>query len=182
VLMLYFITGNQNKLQEAKMILGDVEGYEIDLPEIQEINPKRIIEAKLKEGLKHKKGQFIVEDTSLYLDALNGLPGPLIKWFLKTIGGEGLYNIAKSLNNLNAQAITMIGYAKDEQQMVYFEGVVNGLIVPPKVQTDFGWDNIFQPEGFGMSFAEMGSTAKNAISMRRQALEKLKEYLEKENK
>jgi inosine triphosphate pyrophosphatase len=175
--MIYFITSNKNKLAEARTIIGSIEQYDIDLPEIQEIDAKKIIKQKLLEGLKHKKGEFIVEDTSLYLDALHGLPGPLIKWFLKTIGGQGLYSIAALLNNLNAQAKTIVGYAKNDNDIYYFEGVIEGTIVQPKVDTDFGWDNIFQPNGYEVSFAEMGKKAKNKISMRKLAIEELKKYL-----
>ena len=83
---LYFITGNKNKFEEVKSILPNTEQLDIDLPEIQDIDAKIIIRAKLLAALKHKDGEFIVEDTSLYLDCLGGLPGPLIKWFMKNMG------------------------------------------------------------------------------------------------
>ena len=67
-----------------------MEQSDIDLTEIQSVDPKEIIEHKLNEAKKHMKGNLVVEDTSLYFEALNGLPGPLIKWFLKTVGNEGL--------------------------------------------------------------------------------------------
>ena len=86
---LYFITGNKGKLVEVQEIISSVEQLDIDLPEIQDIDAQEIIRAKLEEAQKHHQGQFIVEDTSLYLDCLNGLPGPLIKWFMKTIGNDG---------------------------------------------------------------------------------------------
>ena len=86
----YFITGNKGKLEEARSILSDIEvdikHIELDLPEIQDISPENIIIAKLEEAFKQKTGVcFIVDDTSLHMDCLNGLPGPLAKWFLKTI-------------------------------------------------------------------------------------------------
>ncbi|MCX6811161.1 MAG: non-canonical purine NTP pyrophosphatase, partial [Candidatus Berkelbacteria bacterium] len=153
---------------------SDLNQFEIDLPEIQNIDPKIIIKAKLLEALKHKKGEFIVEDTSLYLDCLNGLPGPLIKWFLETIGNQGLYKIAKKLNNFRAEAKTVIGYAKNKKEIKFFEGIVKGRIVSPKGKQGFGWDPIFKPKGFDKTFAEMPTEEKNKISMRRIALNKLK--------
>jgi inosine triphosphate pyrophosphatase len=176
---LYFITGNKNKLEEVKLILPNVEQQDIDLPEIQEIDAKEIIKAKLLEALKHKKASFIVEDTSLYLDCLNGLPGPLIKWFLKTIGIDGLYQLAKSSDNFKASAKTFIGYAKNKKEIHYFEGIVKGEIVKPRGQTGFGWDPIFKPEGFDKSFAQMTAEEKNKVSMRRLALNKLKVFFDK---
>jgi non-canonical purine NTP pyrophosphatase (RdgB/HAM1 family) len=177
---LYFITGNKNKFDEVKSILGNVEQLDIDLPEIQEIDAKNIIKAKLLEALQHKKGEFMVEDTSLYLDCLNGLPGPLIKWFLKTVGNEGLTNIAEKLENYEAEAKTIIGYAKSHEQIYFFEGSVKGKVVKLKGDSGFGWDPIFQPDGFNKTFAEMNPEEKNLISMRRIALNKFKEFNTKE--
>ncbi len=174
---LYFITGNKNKFNEVKHFLGEVEQLEIDLPEIQSINPKEIVEAKLKEALKHKDGSFIIEDTSLYLSCLKGLPGPLIKWFLATIGRKGLFEIADKFSIYDAEAKTIIGYARNQNEISFFEGVIKGTIVEPKHDSDFGWDPIFQPEGYSKTFAEMTKEEKTKISMRGQALKKLKEFL-----
>ena len=174
---LYFITGNKSKFEEVKSILGNVEQLDIDLPEIQEIDARKIIKAKLLEALRHRKGEFFVEDTSLYLDCLKGLPGPLIKWFLKTIGNEGLYKITEKLGNNKAEAKTIIGYAKGGE-IHFFEGKITGKIVSPR-GTGFGWDPIFQPGGFSKTFGEMTSHEKNKISMRKAALTKLKDYLER---
>lgn len=175
---LYFITGNENKFDEVKAILPNVSRLDIDLPEIQDIDPNEVVKAKLLEALKHHSGGFIIEDTSLYLDCLNGLPGPLIKWFLKTIGNEGLFRIAESFNNYNAEAKTIIGYAEDPQNIHFFEGSLKGKIVALKGKSNFGWDPIFLPEGFNQTFAEMDKKKKNKISMRRIALNKLKYFLD----
>lgn len=174
---LYFITGNKNKFEEVRSILPNVEQLDIDLPEIQDIDAKVIIKAKLLEALKHKDGEFIVEDTSLYLDCLGGLPGPLIKWFMKTMGNVGLSNIVEKLENNKAEAKTIIGYAKSPDEIFYFEGSIKGGIVSPRGDSGFGWDPIFQPTEFDKSFAELTQEEKNNISMRRVAVNKLKEHM-----
>ncbi len=174
---LYFITGNKNKFEEVKLILPNIEQLDIDLPEIQDIDAKVIIKAKLLEALKHKDGVFIVEDTSLYLDCLGGLPGPLIKWFMKTMGNEGLYNLVEKLGNKKAEAKTIIGYAKNSDKIHYFEGCIKGEIVLPRGDSGFGWDPIFQPNESAKSFAELTHEEKNHISMRRVAVNKLKEHM-----
>src|SRR3989344_3037363 len=178
-MVLYFITGNKNKFSEVKAIIPIVEQLDIDLPEIQALDAKEIIRAKLLGALDYKKEEFIVEGTSLYFDCLNGLPGPLIKWFMKTIGNKGLSDIAEKLANGKAQAKTMIGYAKEKDDIHFFEGVVEGKIVQPQVASGFGWDPIFLPDGHTKTFAEMDKTEKNEISMRRMALDKLREFLDK---
>ena len=176
-MVLYFITGNKNKFSEVKAIIPIVEQLDIDLPEIQALDAKEIIRAKLLAALDYKKEEFIVEDTSLYFDCLNGLPGPLIKWFMKTIGNEGLYDIVEKLGDPYAETKTVIVYAKSPDDIYYFEGYIKGKIIKPTGKSGFGWDPIFQPKGYFKSFAELTREEKNKISMRRIALNKLEELI-----
>jgi non-canonical purine NTP pyrophosphatase (RdgB/HAM1 family) len=101
----------------------------------------------------------------------------MIKWFLQTIGNEGLYNLTVKLKNNRAEARTLIGYYS-RGKIRYFQGIVKGKIVSP-TQTNFGWDAIFVPEGYDETFGEMDSDEKNEISMRGKAARKLREFLEK---
>lgn len=172
----YFITGNENKFKEASFFISNLKQVEIDLVEIQDIDPKNVIEHKLKEAFKHKQAKYIVEDTSLFINGMNGLPGTLTKWFLKTIDNQGIYKLAQSFGN-EAIAVTMIGYLESSTKIKYFKGEVNGKIVKPRGETGFGWDNIFMPNGYDKTFSEMLSNEKNKISMRKIAFQKLKKYL-----
>jgi len=87
--MLYFITGNKNKFHEVQMVLPNIQQLNIDLPEIQSLNSQEVLSEKLKIAhTLHLDKSFIVEDTSLVFDAWNGLPGPLIKWYLETVGDQ----------------------------------------------------------------------------------------------
>jgi non-canonical purine NTP pyrophosphatase (RdgB/HAM1 family) len=174
---LKFITGNKGKYAEASEIIPDLEQINLDLVEIQDLDPKAIIEAKLNEALGKETGEFIVEDTSLYLDCLKGLPGPLIKWFMKTIGFQGLYDIARKFGIYGAEAKVIIGYTSKNKKIRFFEGTLRGEIVAPAGPDDFGWDPIFKPEGYDKTFAQMDRNEKNAISMRRIAFNMLKDYL-----
>lgn len=119
--MIYFITGNKNKFYEVKAILPSVKQLNIDLPEIQDIDARQIIKEKLMQAFSYRKGEFIVEDTSLHLDCLNGLPGPLIKWFLKTVGNAGLAEIALRLKNNKAIAKNLIGYVKILKKFIFLK-------------------------------------------------------------
>lgn len=179
--MIYFITGNKNKLSEAKSILGEnkVQGLNLELSEIQDIDPHKIIKTKLSEARKLHPGPFFVEDTSLCLEALNGLPGPLIKWFEKAIGNDGIFNLTQKLGNDRATAKNIIGFLDENNEIHFFEGEISGRIVSPRGENAFGWDPIFQPNGYKETFAEMNAKTKNMISHRRLALEKMKEYLNK---
>ena len=174
-----FITGNINKFIEVETVIPEIQQLDIDLPEIQSLDPEEIVAFKIKAALDHVPGNFIVEDTSLYLDGLHGLPGPFIRWFMKAIGREGLAKLALSSGNDRAEAKTIIGYADEKGEVHYFEGSIKGRIVMPLGETSFGWDPIFQPDGHDSTFAEMGIEEKNKISMRRIAAQKLADFLSK---
>lgn len=178
---LYFITSNKHKFNEIKAEIPDIKHLKIDLPEIQEIDPKKIIEYKLKHGLAHKKGSFIVEDVSFEMEALNGLPGPFVKWFLKAMGPEGLYKITQATEKNGARATATIGLVDLKGEIHFFEGEVSGRVVEPRVDNGFGWDRIFIPEGFDKTFSEMSIEDKNPISHRGKAVKKLKEFLNSES-
>lgn len=90
---IYFITGNPNKLKEFSQIIGNVGNYElanksVDLPEYQG-EPEEIAREKCKAALELVKEPVLVEDTSLCFNALHGLPGPYIKWFLDKLKPAG---------------------------------------------------------------------------------------------
>jgi inosine triphosphate pyrophosphatase len=92
---IYFITGNANKLKEFTQIIGDVKGCQfesksIDLPEFQGQSPEEIAVEKCKTALEIAKCPVLIEDTSLCFNALGGLPGPYIKWFLDKLKPEGI--------------------------------------------------------------------------------------------
>ncbi len=176
---MYFITSNKNKLREFEEILGaKLEQIEIDLEEIQEIEAEKVVEHKVLEAYEKARKPIIVEDTGLYIEAWNGFPGALAKWVGKTIGFENIPNMLGE--NRKAYAKTIVGYC-DGNRLKLFEGKIRGKISEKaRGESGFGWDPIFIPEGNKKTFAEMPVDEKNAISMRRLALEELKGFLESE--
>jgi non-canonical purine NTP pyrophosphatase (RdgB/HAM1 family) len=180
--MFKFITGNKKKVEEFNTVLAPmhVEQLDIDLAEIQELDPHKIIKHKLGEAFKHHSGEFIVEDSSMYMAALGGkLPGPLVKWFNETIGTAGLAEIAQKFHNDKANAKTIIGYAKSPDDIQFFEGNVKGRIVAPRGNYSFGYDPIFLPEGSAKTLSELKSEGDFNSSPRGIAVKKFKEYLDK---
>ncbi len=99
---------------------------------------------------------------------------------MKAMGNDGLYELVEKFNNSKAIAKTIIGYAKNKDLVQFFEGTVEGQIVAPRGNTEFGWDPIFQPMGYTKTFAEMDQTEKNELSMRRIAVNQLKAALGKQ--
>lgn len=130
---MYFITGNAGKFREASAFIDGLQQLDIDLTEPQSLDPREVIEFKLLEARKHHTGGFIVEDRSLYLDGLNGFPGPLIKWMLKSVGQQGIYNLCRDIRNMRAHAKTVIGYSDATGHIKYFEETLAGILCCPRV-------------------------------------------------
>lgn len=171
-----FVTGNKNKVKEAERILGiRLDIADIDIKEIQTMEVEEVVEEKAKEAYSKVGKTVIVEDTGIYLEELNGFPGALIKWLLDSAGNEGICNIIR--DNRNAIAKTCI-CLYDGKEAKTFCGSIKGTIPEkPRGTTNFGWDPVFIPEGHDRTFAEMSQEEKNSMSMRKRALEKLKEFL-----
>lgn len=174
----FFATKNENKLREVGEILGrSLEQISVELFEPQGVKVEDVVREKAENAF-HKTGKFVlVEDTGLEFVAWNGLPGALIKWFLDTAGNEGILKMFSGETNRKAIAKTAVGFFDGAQARV-FVGEISGTI-PETVRGTggFGWDPIFVPDGYKKSFAEMTSAEKNAISMRKLALERMKAEL-----
>lgn len=182
---LSFVTGSVEKFQEGQLALKAVksqiqlERMNIDLPEIQELDSKKIISEKLRAAASHCADAIVVEDTALYFEALEyRLPGPLIKWFVKTLGENGLFAVAEKFGKFKAFAVTTLGYStKTRDAEFFFEGRVEGVIVAPR-GTGFGWDSIFQPAHLSSTFAELSLEQKTKISHRGKAFSELGAHFE----
>ncbi|KAI9158818.1 Inosine triphosphate pyrophosphatase [Paramyrothecium foliicola] len=172
-----FITGNANKLREVKAILEpgiEVRSQALDLEEVQG-SIEEVTISKCRRAADLVDGPVLVEDTSLCYTALGGLPGPYIKWFMTTIGHQGLNNLLSAYEDKSAEAVCTFGYSPGRgQEPILFQGRCPGKIVPPRGPPDFGWDAVFEYEG--QTFAEMEKAAKNKISHRSLALEKLQAW------
>ncbi|KAF7984747.1 hypothetical protein HWV62_11699 [Athelia sp. TMB] len=180
---LVFVTGNANKLKEVKHILSqgampiDLDSKELDIPEVQGSTAEVAI-AKCRQAAEMLGGPCITEDTALCFKALNGLPGPYIKYFMKELGHEGLNNLLVGFPTKEAWALCTFAYsAGPGTEPILFEGKTNGKIVPARGSANFGWDAVFEPLETGKTYGEMKIEEKDKISHRYRALAKLREYL-----
>eukprot|EP00591_Stephanopyxis_turris_P003710 CAMPEP_0195523670 /NCGR_PEP_ID=MMETSP0794_2-20130614/23001_1 /TAXON_ID=515487 /ORGANISM="Stephanopyxis turris, Strain CCMP 815" /LENGTH=583 /DNA_ID=CAMNT_0040653715 /DNA_START=394 /DNA_END=2145 /DNA_ORIENTATION=+ len=186
-----FVTGNKKKLEEVIQILTPTNnpssssslGYniinqKIDLPELQG-TPTDIAISKCKIASKSISGPVFTEDTSLSFNALNGMPGPYIKWFLQDCGHDGLNDMLVGFDDKSAYAETIVAYCEGYgEEVMLFTGRTYGKIVRARGSLDFGWDPIFEPdEGEGRTYAEMTKDEKNAISHRGRSFAKFRDYI-----
>ncbi|KAI6383183.1 hypothetical protein MCOR10_009555 [Pyricularia oryzae] len=121
-----FITGNQNKLAEVQAILEptiEVQSQKLDLIEVQGTLEEVTLD-KVRRAAEQVEGPVLVEDTCLCFNALKGLPGPYIKWFMQSIGHDGLNNLLAAYEDKSAQAVCTFGYsAGPGSEPILFQGI-----------------------------------------------------------
>jgi XTP/dITP diphosphohydrolase len=185
-----FATKNAHKINEVRSILGN--GYTIVCPEQLGFKGEIPEEEATLEGNAFQKARFIhkmfnlpcfSDDTGLEVKTLNGAPGV----YSARYAGEGknsednMVKLLKELSdkeNRDARFRCVIAYIDSCGAEHLFEGIVNGKILFEKQgDAGFGYDPIFSPEGFNISFAQMSSVEKNLISHRGRAVSKFVDYL-----
>jgi len=164
------VSGNRGKIAEARRVAGpELESVELDLPEIQSLDLLEVLTAKGEEAWRRLGRPLVVEEAGLSLAALNGFPGPLVKWMLEAVGATGLARTAAALGDPRATARCALLY-KDADRTVVAEGITEGtLVLPPRGPHGFGWDPVFLPEGETRTFGELEGPEKDAVSHRGRA-------------
>ena len=189
---LVFATANKHKLEEIKAMLPDHLhiislsdiGFTGDIPETEATIEGN---ALLKARYIHERygAPCFADDTGLEVGALNGAPGV---YSARYAGMEGSSderakaNITKLMHNLAgktnraARFRTIIAYIDAENTEHLYEGIVNGIIIEKAIGNEgFGYDPVFMPDGYDITFAQMPLDEKNTISHRAKAFRKFAE-------
>lgn len=164
------VTGNRHKAIEARRIVApSLEIVEVELPEIQSLDPRAVLRAKSISAWERLKRPLVVEETSLELAAMGGFPGPLVKWMLHAVGPEGIARCASALGDATAVARCLVLHYDGEREVVG-EGNESGrLVLPARGGTGFGWDVVFAPDGSDRTYGELGPAEKDARGHRGRA-------------
>lgn len=191
---LVFATNNAHKLEEIRAILGN----SIEILSLADIHCHADIPetADTLEGNARQKSRYVYEhygldcfadDTGLEVESLGGAPGVYSARYADGQGHDSQANMNKLLkemeekNDRKAQFRTIISLIEKGEEK-QFEGIVKGQITREKRgESGFGYDPIFQPDGYETTFAELGSDIKNRISHRARAVAALCDYLRKNN-
>ena len=201
-----FATNNQHKLDEIRSILGDnIEvlslkdiGCDIDIPETGQTLEENALQ-KAQYIYDHYHMSVFADDTGLEVEALNGAPGIYSARYASMVDGSSVSHdseanmscLLKELgenNNRKARFRTVIALILKKdicpcgctsiKEIHQFEGIVEGEIIRERRGGEgFGYDPIFQPDGYDKTFAELGMDIKNHISHRARAVQKLAEFL-----
>jgi len=186
---LVFATNNRHKLDEVSAKIGDsFTLLTLDdigcVADIEETGATFAENASIKSRFifDHYKMDCFGDDSGLEIDALGGAPGVYSARYAGTHGNHAA-NITKVLQNLQGQTNrkarfrTVISLIWQEREH-FFEGTVEGTIRTSASGTKgFGYDPIFQPDGYDITFAEMSMDEKNSISHRAKAMEGLIKFL-----
>lgn len=175
------ITSNEGKFREYKRKLSpfyeEVKMLNIEYPEIQTNNLEKVVEYAISDLREHSP--LIIDDSGLFIEALQDFPGVYSSFVMDTLGCEGILRLMKEKENRQARFECVIGYLENQdQQPNFFKGISKGSIIPEiKGDKGFGYDPIFKPIGKSKTFAEIDTEKKNEISHRGRALEKLLDFI-----
>lgn len=182
----YLVSRNIHKYLEARqiflahglnLVLLRVKALEIQSENLEDIAKFRASYAAENWGV-----PVISEDAGLFVDALNGFPGPYSSYAYKTIGCRGILRLLEGVENRRARFRSAVAYCPGpNKQPLCFVGETLGRIsTEERGSHGFGFDPIFIPEeGDGRTFAEMTRKEKNRYSHRARAMTKfVKWYLD----
>ncbi len=178
---IYFVTTNRHKFEEARRVMEDynIRLYpaSIEKVEIQCDDVGRIALYAAKQAYSILKAPVIVEDAGLFIEALNGFPGPYSEYVYRKIGLRGILKLMEKETNRKAWFESAVALILPPWEKV-FKGRVDGIITfEPKGDGGFGYDPIFMPKGENRTFAEMSVEDKNKYSHRAKAFRRLGSWL-----
>lgn len=176
-----FVTGNKHKLEEASVILAPygicVGMAGCEKLEIQADKLEDVASYAARLAAKSVKSAVVVEDSGLFIDALQGFPGPFSSYAFKTIGLSGILRLMRGIRSRGASFMSAVAYCEPGNEPEVFTGVSKGAILrSPKGSRGFGFDPIFAGEGSGLSFAELSNDEKCKVSHRGEAFRHFSEW------
>ena len=178
---IYFVSSNKHKISEIQTLLNssDIQIHAVSekINEIQSTDMEEIVTNKALKAFQKIGRPILVEQTGLLIKDFGNLPGGLTQIFWASLKAEKFSEIFSKIGSAEVTAKTVLGFC-DGKRIHTFEGEVDGHIVyPPRGNSEFQWDCVFEPLGYNKTFAELGAQ-KNEISMRKIATEKFRKYWE----
>lgn len=176
----FFVTSNVHKFHEARVVLSEFNISTAMLnsktTEIQADDIDNIAKASALEAAKKTNMPIFVEDAGLFINALNGFPGPYSSYAYQTLGTRGILRLMKEVNRRDAYFYSAVAFCRSgkSNSLRCFSGKVDGKItLKERGSQGFGFDPIFEPSTEpSRTFAEMTQQEKNKYSHRAKALRK----------
>ena len=175
---LFFASSNENKFQEAERILTNL-GVKVNfskttLEEIQSSSLSEIAEQKAIIAYELIQKPVIIEDDGLFIDSLNGFPGPYSSYVYDTIGNKGIMNLLENSEFRDAKFVSIIAYLGGSDGVKLFESSIPGKISSVIEKGGWGYDPIFIPDGESKTYANVSD--KDKLSHRAASLKKFSSW------
>ena len=175
---LFFATSNENKFQEAERILSNlgvkINLFKTTLEEIQSNDLNYIAKKKAINAFKLVQKPVIIEDDGLFIDSLNGFPGPYSSYVYDTIGNKGIMNLLENSVVRDAKFVSIIAYLDSTGDVKLFESSIPGKITSIIEKGGWGYDPIFIPDGESKTYANVSD--KDKFSHRSASLTKFSSW------
>ena len=172
------MSSNKNKFQEAERILSNlgiqINFFKTTLEEIQSNDLNDIAEQKAINAYDLVQKPVIIEDDGLFIDSLNGFPGPYSSYVYDTIGNKGIMNLLENSEVRDAKFVSIIAYCEDNHGVKLFESSIPGKISSTIENGGWGYDPIFIPDGESKTYANVSD--KDKFSHRSAALTKFSNW------
>ncbi|MCI4336088.1 MAG: non-canonical purine NTP pyrophosphatase [Thermoplasmata archaeon] len=176
-----FVTSNSGKFREVRAILRPfgiaVRWSRRSLPEMQADTLEEVVRGKLAAAARSSV-PLLVEDSGLFIDALNGFPGVYSSYAYRTLGVSTVLRLAQTQRSRRAAFRTVAGLRMGKDVRLFRGESIGHLSRRPRGKGGFGFDPIFQPAGQSRTFAEMDLATKNLFSHRARAMTALARELE----
>ena len=175
---LFFVSSNNHKFTEAQRILSNL-GLEISLfkttlEEIQSNSLSEIAKRKALDAYSKVQKPVIIEDDGLFIDSLNGFPGPYSSYAYDTIGNKGIMSLLEKIESRNAKFVAIIAYCNGVDDVQLFESSIPGKISLSIEDGGWGYDPIFIPDGESKTYANVSD--KDKFSHRSASLKKFSDW------
>ena len=175
---LFFASSNEHKFQEAERILANlgmqINLFKTTLEEIQSNNLNDIAEKKAINAYDLIQKPVIIEDDGLFINTLNGFPGPYSSYVYDTIGNKGIMDLLENSKVRDAKFVSIIAYCDSDCDVKLFESSIPGKISSIIEKGGWGYDPIFIPDGESKTYANVSD--KDKFSHRSAALTKFSNW------
>ena len=179
----FFATRNFHKFNEARHVLAEFKiataMLRVETVEIQDDNIENIAKASAMDAFEITGLPLIVEDAGLFVEALNGFPGPYSSYVYKTLGTKGVLKLMKNIEKRDAFFHSVVAFFSPKLASKTFHGEINGEIaIQERGDYGFGFDPIFEPSNNNHceTFAEMNTQKKNKFSHRAKAFRRFAKW------
>jgi XTP/dITP diphosphohydrolase len=157
---LIYITGNEIKFKVAAQVLRNsgisLERKHLPTPEIQSCRVEEVAEYSAIWASQHLNLPVVVTDAGFYIEALNGFPGPFIKFINEWFSADDYLNLMHGKNNRRIVIRDCLAYCQPQQKPVTFCGIYRGEVaIKPGKRSGTSMDQIFIPEGYSIPISEI---------------------------